>query len=652
MSESDQNATPLPHGIESPADAILRLPLRYRDLSAILPAVRDAARTGTPGCFSVTLRQMKVFDRKGNPCSFEWRDRPFRVAIDVDDAAGEPVRLTVFGAVWDWRKLKPGQTFFVAGVPGFWKEHLQIDGPEYLDDSLVGCVVPVYRKPHPQVTSDTLRKFVWEIMRPEHMAAARQLLESRCDLPIGDAAALGGVYRDIDGLLANIHRPLSVAEAESAIGDLRRILAAIAVLQARRVRARPQVAGAALIDMDVDTALQALPFTPTADQRTAIDQIAFDLALDRPMRRVLTGDVGTGKTAVFLTPAVAAVRAGKRVAVMVENLLVARQIADEAAAWFPDVAIERVTGASKPKKGQPVTAPPGGFLAIGTSALLQWSVQRQVVFDLVVIDEQQKLDRLRREALLDDHTHLLEISATPIPRSVGLITLGGWDRSELKTCPVAKTIVSRVVKADDRDRLITFLRRTVAAGHQIAIVYPVVDSAKETRTLVQANAFWESIFPGDVQMLSGGMSKEDKLAGLDRMRSMERHVLLATTVIEIGITLPSLRAMVAVNADRHGRSMLHQLRGRLARHGGKGDFFMYCPEGIATPSAEQRLTEVATTLDGFALAEMDANDRGLGDLDMDGAAQSGFSRGLVEGVILRPTDLEAIAGAAQGAGSA
>jgi len=333
-----------------------------------------------------------------------------------------------------------------------------------------------------------------------------------------------------------------------------------------------------------------------------------------------------------MIPAVAAFSAGARVAIITPNQLLVPQIANEMRGFFPEVPVTEVVSGSKVGEG----------IVVGTTAVLAQAAKHGLMFDLVIIDEQQKMSVGQKQALLSDHTNFLEATATAIPRTIALVQFGGIALSVLRECPVKKDIVSRVVPKADRARLFDFINTVISKGGQVAVVYPLAeDKGDGERASVEA-AFdrFRARMTGKVGMLHGKMSGDEKSAVIEQMKTGALDVLISSTVIEVGITLPSLRAVVVVHPERFGTSQMHQLRGRLARKGGKGYFFLYTPNDV-DETAQERLKLMVECQDGFTLAERDADLRGFGNVDGDSGEQTGSTRILFWGIELSRHDIEA-----------
>lgn len=355
---------------------------------------------------------------------------------------------------------------------------------------------------------------------------------------------------------------------------------------------------------------EALPFALTIEQRRTIEEIATDLAQSVSARRMIVGDVGCGKTMVILASALIA--QPRRAVLMAPTTLLARQLYEEAQKFLPHLRTALVTNASKV---EPLEA--YDFI-IGTHALLYRELPEAA---LVMVDEQHRFgtaQRSRLEQMLRDgqaHPHFLQFTATPIPRTQAMIDSAHIDVSLITTTPFEKDITSRVIGKSDFGALLEHIKSEVAQQRQVLIVYPLVEQsdAINYQSIEEARGYWEKRFDG-VHVTHG--RDREKEAVLLAFRD-SGTILLATTVVEVGISLPRLSTVVIVGAERLGLSTLHQLRGRVSRNGLKGYCYLF------THSRQsERLEAFVHTKSGFDIAALDLKFRQSGDLLL-GREQSG-----------------------------
>lgn len=623
-------------GLSSPGELLRWVPSSYRDFRKPYRSIQACEGRGRVAVI-VSIRNRRDYSRDGIPMGSYPDQRPFRISMHVADLSGFECWMTVFGAVFPWKNVREGQTVTVYAETEVWNGQLQLKSPELIPDHLVGKMKAMYRGKRGKASVEAVGAAIAEVLHDGVSSGVDALVEHVGLREDDILTRIGSRYRTLTDFFISLHQPPDLKEAFRALDDARMINAEHIRNMARKVKARPPEPASciSLTDDVLADLIDALPYPLTGDQRQAITEIVVDLRSPIAMRRLLSGDVGTGKSVTFLVPAISAIRAGAVVGIICPNVLLAKQLTDEANAFFPDTRSVLVTSGAK-------KAIQRSALLIGTTALISALDKAKLVPDLLICDEQHRLGREQREALLADHTNFLEATATAIPRTIAIATHGGMDVSVLRECPVSKDIVTRIVTPADRGKLFDFLRNIAQKGGQIAIIYPRLDddgSAKSS--VVAAVKYWERLFPGQVAMLHGRMSEQDKFDALEAMKHGERQILVASSVIEVGVTIKGLRGVMVVDADRYGVSQLHQLRGRLAREGGRGYMFLYLTSQLEDYEGEtiDRLRLVEAERDGFELAEKDAYARGFGDMSENGDQQNGRFPTLFHGIRLKPDDL-------------
>ena len=363
---------------------------------------------------------------------------------------------------------------------------------------------------------------------------------------------------------------------------------------------------------DISDWLASLPFEPTRDQLSAIKDIAGDLQSPLARRRVVMGDVGSGKTLVIL--AAAAMNYPRISYLMAPTSILAEQIYAEARRLLPpQIKVLLVKSGDR----EPNFA--GAHLIIGTHALLYHELAPS---NLIMVDEQHRFGSNQREKIArltengEFRAHFIQFSATPIPRTLSMIQSELVSFSFLKQLPFEKQIKTIILQNDGFTGFMQDLRRELAAGNQAIIVYPLVQQSESSvyQSLEEAAPFWKAQF-ADVMITHG--SDKDKEEVLRRFRD-EGRLLITTTIVEVGISLPRLSVILIVGAERMGLASLHQLRGRVGRKGQAGRCYLY----TKLKSPPQRLREFAATLDGFKVANIDLKNRQGGDL-LGGSVQHG-----------------------------
>ncbi len=413
----------------------------------------------------------------------------------------------------------------------------------------------------------------------------------------------------------------------------------IAMRRARRVK-RHEISLALSAPTLSTSLIKALPFQLTAAQQRVWHEISQDLARSSPMQRLLQGDVGSGKTVIAALAAAQAVSSGAQVAVMAPTEILADQLFRKFDEWLSPlgVSVTRLTGSLGQKvRRERLAAIANGTVAIvvGTQALIQKGVGFQSL-GLVIVDEQHRFGVGQRLALreLSEHQtpHLLGMSATPIPRSLAMTYLADLDVSVLdERPPNRQRIVTKLMAASRRDELIDRLLQFLLEGGQAYWVCPVIDAAKPEeereemeRSLqaIETAAEWMApIFGDQLVVLHGRMSAEEKAEAMALFASGARRLLLATTVIEVGVDVPKASLMVIEHAERFGLAQLHQLRGRIGRGAEQSTCILLFDEPLSD-TAKARLKTLYETDDGFEVARRDLEIRGPGEFL--GLRQSGI----------------------------
>ena len=429
-----------------------------------------------------------------------------------------------------------------------------------------------------------------------------------------------------------IHEPNSMAEAELAkkrmiFEEFFVFSAGLALMRAARKGKKTEP----YTDFDMAPFYDSLPFTLTGAQSRAVGEILEDFRRGIPMNRLVQGDVGSGKTMVAAAAAYCAARNSAQTALMAPTEILAEQhFASLSALFVPlGVSVALLTGSMTGKQKKDVReriAAGEVQVVVGTHALLSESTR----FDnlgLVITDEQHRFgvgQRSRLSAKGED-PHLLVMSATPIPRTLALILYGDLDVSILDELPPGREPVDTFLVGESyRPRINAFIRKQVAEGHQCFVVCPAVEENEELgikAASVWAETLQQTVFPDlRIALLHGQMKGAEKEAAMASFARGEADVMVATTVIEVGVDVPNATLMVIEDADRFGLSQLHQLRGRVGR--GKAKSYCILTTHNRNPETLQRLKALCKTTDGFKIAEEDLRLRGPGDFF--GSRQSGL----------------------------
>ena len=420
-----------------------------------------------------------------------------------------------------------------------------------------------------------------------------------------------------------IHRPATEEEAFAARRRL--IYEELLVLQLGigRMKNRGSVStGAPMQRLDPAPFWAALPFSPTGAQRRAVDEILTDLSGSTSMNRLLQGDVGSGKTLVAAAAIWACIRSGYQAALLAPTEILAAQHAENLNRMLAPfgMRVALLTGGMKAAARRTTLAAirsDEADLVVGTHAILSEGVEFARL-GLAVVDEQHRFGVRQRGMLAEKaaNPHLLVMSATPIPRTLGLLIYGDLDISILDELPPGrKPVKTRCITGKKRRDLYGFLDREIGAGRQVYIVCPAIEDTPDGG-LNAVKSYYEDIAKAllpdrRVGLMHGKLKPKEKAAVMDDFKAGRLDALVSTTVIEVGVDVPNATVMVIENAERYGLSALHQLRGRVGR--GAAESWCFLVSDNTAESVQKRLKFLCSTSDGFAVAQFDLETRGPGD---------------------------------------
>ncbi|WP_328836846.1 ATP-dependent DNA helicase RecG [Streptomyces europaeiscabiei] len=595
------------------------------------------------------------------------RGKGQRLEVTITDGSGR-LQLVFFGngVHKPHKDLLPGTRALFSGKVSVFNRRLQLAHPAYellrgddvteTVDTWAGALIPIYPA--------TAKMESWKIAK-----AVQTVLPSAQEAvdPLPESLREGRGLVSLPEALLKIHRPHTKADRDSARDRLKwdeAFVLQVALARRRHADAQlPAVARRPAPD-GLLTAFDArLPFTLTEGQQKVSREIFDDLATEHPMHRLLQGEVGSGKTMVALRAMLAVVDAGGQAAMLAPTEVLAQQHHRSVTEMMGELAEGGMLGGTEhATKVVLLTGSMGAAgrrqalldlvtgeagVVIGTHALIEDKVQFHDL-GLVVVDEQHRFGVEQRDALRGkgkQPPHLLVMTATPIPRTVAMTVFGDLETSVLDQLPAGRSpIASHVVPAADKPHFLARtwerVREEVENGHQAYVVCPRIgdeeddpkksgkkspEDEAEKRPPLAVLDIADQLVRGPLQglgveVLHGRMHPDDKDAVMRRFAAGETHVLVATTVIEVGVNVPNATAMVIMDADRFGVSQLHQLRGRVGRGSAAGLCLLVTEMPEASP-ARQRLNAVASTLDGFELSRIDLEQRREGDVL--GQAQSG-----------------------------
>jgi len=639
--------------LHTAGDLLRHYPRRYAERGVLTPlsALReDEYVTVQAEIAKVDARKMR--NRRGT-----------LVEVVVTDGTSQ-LKLTFFNQSWRASQLRPGQRGLFAGKVGSFNGRRQLTNPQTqlldedsaLEESMLTGLIPVYPATAalPSWKVANAVRIALDVVDVTDDPLPEDLRERHGLLPLGDALRL-------------VHTPESFEEVDRARLRLKwdeAFVLQVALAQSRAaIVSQPAIPRQSRPDGLLAEFDRQLPFALTDGQQQVGADILDDLARSHPMHRLLQGEVGSGKTVVALRAMLAVVDSGGQAALLAPTEVLAQQhfrtlrhllgpLAQAGELGGADVAtrLALLTGSqgAKARRENLLDAASGAAgIVVGTHALLQEHVQFADL-GLVVVDEQHRFGVEQRDALRAKGSappHVLVMTATPIPRTVAMTVYGDLETSELKELPKGRAeIETRVVALVDHphwiDRVWERIGEEVAAGRQAYVVCPRIDPDAADPDSAEADdpdddatvaAAVSEVAPAlargplsavRVEQLHGRMPADAKDDVMRRFTGGDVDVLVATTVIEVGVDVPNATVMVVLDADRFGVSQLHQLRGRIGRGSHPGLCLLVTAAAAESP-ARERVDGVAATLDGFALARLDLQQRREGDVL--GASQSGRS---------------------------
>ena len=614
-------------GIRTAGDLLYHVPHRYLDATTVTPLARAAVN-----------QEVTCVGRVVSTGVLQTRRRGLRVFHAVLKDASGLLECAWPGRPFLERQIKKGQLLLVTG-PVRYYHGKQIVPREFIvlaeaaDDteSNPGLVLPIY----PATEGLTHRQI--RALVQQHLDELLPLVHD----PHPPAFRATHHLIELPRAFELLHRPKKIEEAELG----RRRLAfdelfdqQLVQARARHLAKRSRAGIRFELKRELTTRLKEhLPFELTGDQRHAIREITDDMTAPLRMHRLLMGDVGTGKTVVALFAMLLAAENDYQAAIMAPTELLAEQHGVtltkllEPLAIRPELLLGRMTAAEKAAARQRI-ATGAPRIVVGTHALIQESVTFRRL-GLAVIDEQHRFGVEQRAALVEkgDAPDVLLLTATPIPRSLALTLYGDLDVTKIRERPPGRGTVKTALRTEAaRSKIYEFIRSECAAGRQAYVIYPVIDESERAdlkAATTMAEKLAKTFAEFRVGLVHGRLKAEERDATMRAFRDNQVNLLVATSVIEVGIDVANATVMLIEHAERFGLAQLHQLRGRVGRGTAASHCILLSDSGEAAP----RLQAFTETTDGFKIAELDLHERGMGELA--GARQSG-------GVPLRYANLE------------
>ena len=622
-------------GMQTVEDLLLRFPLRYEDRAA--PCEIRHLRPGMTATVTadVVSSGIRATRRPG-----------FRLfEVIVRDATGGITKAVFPNQAFLKDVFTPGQHVVLFGLLEFRPSGgLQFTNPEYElirpeggedEDGTIhtGRIVPIYEKSG-TMTTRMQRVLVHRLLQELPAAVADPVPE-----PIRDARRLP----DRASAIRSVHFPEAGTSVE-ALNALKTpahqrlifeefFLFQAGMLLRKRKHAEDRKPRPVVVDDRIrEAARRILPFRLTEGQRTALREIVTDMRRDEPMNRLLQGDVGAGKTIVALLAALVAMENGLQVAFMApteiladQHYLTIRRLLEHAR--FRVVSLTGSLTAAKRREIHAEIASGTAQLVVGTHALAETDLAFKSL-GLVIIDEQHRFGVLQRASLRakGQHPDVLVMTATPIPRTLALTTYGDLDVSVIRELPPGRQPITTVSKTESkREEIYRLVRRELAAGRQAYVVYPLVEDSEKVdlrAATAMADHLQQEVFQEyHVALLHGRLKQDEKDRVMAAFARGDVHVLVSTTVVEVGVDVPNATVMVIEHAERFGLSQLHQLRGRVGR-GAHASTCVLLYQFPLSADAKARIAALVETIDGFVIAERDLEIRGPGDFF--GTRQSGM----------------------------
>jgi len=610
-------------GIHTLGDMIYHFPRRYDDYSQLKPINR--LRYGDEVTIIGTVQQINTRKIRSGKAKLS--------EAVVSDGSGA-IRITWFNQPWIAQRLNKGMQIILSGKVEQYLGRLTMNNPEWepMEQKHLHTnrIVPVYPLTA-RITQRWLRNLMYKVI---------SYWAPRVADPLPTNLVENARILNLPKALQQIHFPdswelLKAARHRLAFDEI--FLLQLGVLQQKRAWIERTAQRFEVTEDWLNVQVERLPFTLTDAQRKAVADIRHDLISGHPMNRLLQGDVGSGKTIIAAIATAMITVQGSQVALMAPTSILAEQhyasilsLLSGNGGPLNNEEIRLIVGATPDTEKQEIRnglASGSIKLVIGTHALLEDPVEFHNL-QLVIIDEQHRFGVKQRATLRSKGTnpHLVVMTATPIPRSLALTVYGDLDLTVIDEMPPGRqSIDTFLLTPKERERAYRLIQRELEAGHQAFIIYPLVEEseANEVKAAVEEQTrLQEDIFPQyKTGLLHGRMTPSEKEESMAAFRDGKIHILVSTSVVEVGVDIPNASVMLIEGANRFGLAQLHQFRGRV----GRGEAKSYClliPQNSET-AENDRLKAMVETNDGFVLAERDLEQRGAGDFL--GTRQSGFS---------------------------
>lgn len=639
-------------GVDQSWKSLFLLPHRYTDLSKL---VTDFSRIHDG--MSYVLVRGRVVGMKGLTREREETFSPYPGILVMTLSDGTNVIDCETFKPADWKSIERDDTITVLCKVRSFRGTVSLCDPER--EKCRPQPRPEYKGIASKVAGERIMAAAYAAISDDDSVfeAAKWMITEQPRL----ARLIGKHWGTVESLLRGLHAPENMDEAREALQIARRVCVAEVRLKSRLPRkVLPSIPPNPELRRSIWDAIKSQPETFSESQLAALKAAVPALAGDKPSRVLINGDVGSGKTLVFLVIAAGFAKLGIHCAIMAPNGNVADQIRGHVMRRFPDIPC-RYLGDGRDE------GPADALIYVGTQALLH--VTDRPKFGAVIVDEQQKFSRGQRQLLLEPHSHLIEATATPIPATLANALFGDCVIAKIPHSALQRVIRSHLFDNTQRAQVVKMTEATLARGKKVLFVYAAVNKAKakvidpdalpeappkpkakkkgekeeevvkpkapDARDATTAYEELQKRFPGQVAIVHGQMRTADRMEQMQAFHEGRLRILVSTTAVEVGVDSPGIGLVVVNDPDRMGLFQLHQMRGRGARDGGEADFVMFTKKALSK-HAMQRLMTIRNTRNGFKLAEEDLKMRGFGEVA--GDLQTGVAETTFKLNQLRPED--------------
>jgi ATP-dependent DNA helicase RecG len=603
-------------GVECPEQLPLLLPRDYKDLST--PYLIKDANVGRSILTLANIIGLPAYNHKNKLLKFQFKDSKGLKVSASTFSNSYPLYLEILKKI-DREERK----VFLYGLLTKHQIWFNLTEVELIKSNELKTIKPIYPSKNKVITSQSVQNKIALHQKSNYE------FQSTIDFIFTQYIGIDSSKDIISTLLKKIHQPETLLSGRDAQLQLKEIAtnAAVNKLPKESVNTCSPINTS---PEKLSELISNLPFMLTAEQLSIIQKIILTVSQGRKLNDIISGDVGTGKTICYAIPLALFASHGINTGVILPTQTLVEQVYKNLTSYFPTIAVNKIETNKKIPKA---TLENNGRINIGTSVVLNSDKYFNNKTDVWVVDEEQKFGTELKENPLVVSSHYIGATATCIPRTQQLVSLGGFNVHQLRKCHVKKEIVTSIHGPDNSAKLLTDIKKTLSNSHKVIIVYPVAEVAhgkvsatarhnSEVTSVEAAATLWAKAFPNNVTFLHGKMKPEQKRIQLNEFSSGDKNIIISTTAIEVGFDDPNVYRVVIVHPEVHGLSGLHQMRGRVARNGGIGYCDLFAPVKLNEKSLT-RLNNLCTESDGFKLAELDLKERGFGDLNKQGKKQSG-----------------------------